>query len=142
MRDLKDEDPMPPPWLADLLAAVTRAREGQVEAGFHPWVDVPDGLADLDAVSEFDRETCGRGLKLYLRRLTPAEVAAVPPHVRRPGDSVNAVLVREIAPGVRVRQFVTGAQIAGRSPGLTRRPSARPRNRAERRVAAKRRRPR
>ena len=71
-------------------------------------MDLPEGLADLEAVMAFDRETCARGLSQYLRPLTPAEV---PDEMHPLLDGVTAILVSELASGIRCRQFVTGRKV-------------------------------
>jgi hypothetical protein len=72
----------------------------------HPWVEMPPTV-DIDAVVEFDRATCARGITRYRRRLDPSEIefAARSGH---PGayDRAEYIIVVEAAPGCRCRMGV------------------------------------
>jgi hypothetical protein len=52
---------------------------------------------------EFDKEVCQRGLKVFSRPLASADF---PLETEKYVRGMNAILVREVSPGIRVRQAI------------------------------------
>lgn len=61
------------------------------------WVDIPENLTTYYQVKDFDRDTCAKGIKRFLRKVTQAELDTFPEIAE------DCVLVCEITPGTRTK---------------------------------------
>lgn len=74
-----------------------------------PWVEMPP-VADFLAVMTFDRATCDRGLTRYLRRHDASEAEFLATVSLADLEEVDAVLVIEVARGLRARVGIAGVE--------------------------------
>jgi hypothetical protein len=105
-QDRRAAHEIPPDELVQRVRKIHAEYSSKMRADIHPWVEMPPTV-DIDAVVEFDRATCARGITRYRRRLDPSEIefAARSGH---PGayDRAEYIIVVEAAPGCRCRMGV------------------------------------